>query len=161
MTKLLANHLNKTALNQPSAVTVSKNRNQVDKNSTLTALQSGGQTKNNFSHQKETDTSLYSVGYIFNPSTANDLSTNLNDSIVDYSTIQITSPETTSIPNPSISSDPTTTTFPPTTLDYTTPFTTATKSAQNLLQMLQDINDIEGNNLKQEVVYQNMEHVLS
>ena len=84
----------------------------------------------------DAETSLYSVGYILDPSTTSDQTSQLNLALT--KTVKtIASDQTANTISPSMPSNPTTTTFPPTTLDYTTPFTTATKSSQNSLQLIE------------------------
>ena len=139
MSTLLAKRLNTTTLSPPKLVNASGKISQTDESFALVPLQSARQTKNSLIHAKVNKTSLYSIGYIVDSSTPSEPTAARKDSSVLYQTITSTSEVTTSTSKPSKLSDPTTTTFPPTTLDYTTPFTTATKPEHRLLNILNAI----------------------
>ena len=124
--------LNKTT---QSNIESSKQSEAVE-NIRLTPIQSIKDTVNKLDIVTDAETSLYSVGYILDPSTTSDQTTQLNLALT--KTVKtIASDQTANTISPSMPSNPTTTTFPPTTLDYTTPFTTATKSSQNSLQLIE------------------------
>ena len=102
----------------------------------MTPIQSIKDAENKLDVAKNEETSLYSVGYILDSSTTSNQTTQFNMSLTSSQAKTIASDHTAITLSPSMSSDPTTTTFPPTTLDYTTPFTTATKSSQKLLRLI-------------------------
>ena len=103
----------------------------------MTPNQSIKDAENKLDVAKDAETSLYRVGYILDPSTNSNQTTQWNLSLTSTKAKAMESDQTANTLSPSMSSDPTTTTFPPTTLDYTTPFTTATKSSQKLLQFIE------------------------
>ena len=111
-TKVLKNSLNKITTSSSQLTSLSEKRIKTNEDSTSSPTQSTSQINDNFSHTKVAGSSLYSVGYILNPSTK---------------------------------SNQTTTTFSPTTLDYTTPFTTATKSQEQLRKVSDNRNMTKGN----------------
>ena len=144
MSTLLAKRLNTTTLSPPKVIKASGKINQTNESFTLIPLLSAKKTKNSLIDAKVNKTSLYSIGYIVNSSTPSKPSTAQNKSSVPYQTITSTPDLATSTSNHSKLSDPTTTTFPPTTLDYTTPFTTATKPELRLLNMISAIGPTKG-----------------
>ena len=136
--------MNTTTLIPPKVINESGKINKTNESFTSVPLLSIRQTTNSMVNAKENKTSLYSIGYIDKSSTPSEQSVAQNDTSVPYQIISTASDVKTSTSNPVKLSDPTTTTFPPTTLDYTTPFTTATKPELRLLNMLKDIGKTEG-----------------